>query len=97
LNLKISSAREFHSESSNKNKTKGALNDFDIILFDQRINIQKAAKELGVGMQILCRKKKFPFPIKIHGENYTGKKIAGNIHAAVKDCTHALIGGGSDF
>lgn len=48
-------------------------------------------------MQILCRKKKFPFPIKLHGENITGKKIAGNIHAAVKDCTHALIGGGHEF
>jgi hypothetical protein len=45
----------------------------------------------------LCRKKKFPFPIKLHGENYTGKKIAGNIHAAIKDSTHALIGGGHEF
>ena len=64
---------------------------------DQRLNIQKVAKELGVGMQILTRKKKFPFPIKLHGENFTSKNLADNIRELILESTHGLIGGGKEF
>ena len=52
---------------------KQALNDFDSILIDSRINLAKAAKELGGGQSVLMRKRKFPFPVKLHGLNYTDR------------------------
>lgn len=97
VNMKVTSPVDFLTESKNKNEIKKALNDFDLILIDSRVSVQKAAKELGVGMNILMRKKLFPFPVKIHGANYTAKKIADNIKEACEGCTHALIGGGKEF
>lgn len=97
MNLKVTSPVDFLTESKNKNEIKRALNDYDLILIDSRVSIQKAAKELGVGMNILMRKKQFPFPVKIHGQNYSAKKISDNIKEATVRCTHALIGGGKEF
>jgi hypothetical protein len=70
---------------------KGALNEYDLLLIDSRLNIQRAAKDLGGGMQILMRKKKFPFPVKIHGSNFIK-----NIKESIKG-SHFLLGGGKDF
>jgi hypothetical protein len=51
----------------NKNQLKSALNSYDVILIDSRINLQKAAKILGGGINVFMRKRKFPFPVKLHG------------------------------
>ena len=55
--------------AQNKNMLKQSIDEFDLILIDARINLQKASKELGMGMKIFQRKKKFPFPVKISGTN----------------------------
>ena len=75
----------------NKNKLKHALNEYDLLLMDSRLNIQKAAKQLGGGMQTLMRKKKFPFPVKIHGSN-----MIKNLKNVIQG-THFLLGGGKEF
>ena len=48
-------------------------------------------------MQVLMRKTKFAFPVKIHGENFTDKKLAEAIQEATESCCHFLIGGGKEF
>ena len=65
-------------------------------MIDSRINLAKAAKELGGGHSILMRKKKFPFPVKLHGLNYSNKTILENVSEAVKG-SHVLLGGGKEF
>ena len=42
-------------------------------------------------MQTLMRKKKFPFPVKIHGSS-----MIKNLKNAIKG-THFLLGGGKEF
>lgn len=64
--------KEYH-QVNNKNKLKQSLNEFDVILIDSRINLAKAAKELGGGAAVLMRKRKFPFPVKLSGLNYSEK------------------------
>ena len=54
--------------------------------------MQRCAKELGGGMQVLMRKRKFAFPVKISGE-----KFIDNIKDAILDCSHVLIGGSKEF
>jgi len=48
-------------------------------------------------MPILMRKKKFLFPVKIHGEGISTRRIEENIREIVENGTHALIGGGKEF
>jgi len=45
----ICTVKEFH-EGNNKNTLKKSLNEFDLILVDQRLSLMKVAKELGGGM-----------------------------------------------
>ena len=43
------------------------------------------------------RKKKFPFPVKIHGEGFSVARFEKNVEEMTENCTHALIGGGKEF
>ena len=42
------------------------------------------------------RKHKFPFPVKLHGLNYSDKHILDNVSEAIRG-SHLLLGGGKDF
>ena len=45
---------------------------------------------------MLMRKRKFPFPVKLQGLNYTDRQILENVSEAIKG-SHLLLGGGKDF
>ena len=68
-----------------------------MILVDQRINLIKAAKELGGGMQVFMRKRRVPFPVKVSGQDFTQKQLESSIKHSVEECTHLLISGGREF
>lgn len=57
----------------------------------------KAAKELGGGMQVLFRKKKVPWPIKVHGDQFTELQFEQSVKTGITKCSHALVTGGSEF
>lgn len=76
----------------NKNTLKQRLNEYDLVLLDSRLNLQKCAKELGGGMSIFMRKRHFAFPVKIHDS-----KMIENIKDTVLFSSHVLIGGSKEF
>ena len=95
---RVCTIKEVQQEvGSKKNVLKKYLNGFDFILIDARINIVKAAKELGGGMHVLMRKRQFPFPVKLSGQNIGQTDIIKNIQSLIVDSAHLLVSGGKDF
>lgn len=93
-------SEEIRAEKNNKNLLKHRLNEFDLLLIDARINIAKAAKELGTGVQGLVRKRLFPFPVKLAGESsgaMTQSLLVERIRKTVENSTHLLLQGGKVF
>lgn len=88
----ISEFKEF-----NKNKLKQKLNDFDLVLVDQRINLMKASKELGGAVNLFMRKKKTPWPLKVAGDKFTTLQFEESVKQAINGCTHALVSEGQEF
>jgi hypothetical protein len=79
---------------------KHCIDEYDLILIDARINIQKACKELGSGMKIFQRKRKFPFPVNLSGTNnklLKSSDLKHNIECLIENSSHLLIQGGKDF
>ena len=79
----------------NKNHLKKMLNQFDFILIDKRLSLVKSARELGGGMQVLMRKRKFPFPVKVN--NLSCKELITSLSTPISSSTHFLLSGGKEF
>ena len=99
---KVCTVRELHEEIEknnnnffNKNLLKKQLNSYDFILIDQRLNLVKAAKDLGGGMQILMRKRRFPFPVKLEG--LSPKQLISSLSTPITSSAHLLLSGGKEF
>ena len=83
--------------AAKKKNLKKFLNDFDLLLIDQRINLVRAAKELGGGMHLVMRKRKFPFPVKLSGPEWAPKDVEASVEQTIASSTYMLLGGGKEF
>lgn len=95
---RLATVAEIQDEMAAKKKNlKKFLQDFDLVLIDQRINLLKAAKELGGGMHLVMRKRKFPFPVKLSGKEFGVRDVEKSIEQTIESSSYMLLGGGKEF
>lgn len=61
-----------------------------MILLDDRINLKSAAHEFG-GASVMLRKRSYPIPVKIHGED--AQSMKKNLIDAIQHFGMLLTGG----
>ena len=65
----VQTVKDIQTECKSKgNLLKKYLNQFDLILLDDRLSLLRVAKELG-SSETLLRKRHFPMPVQISNKN----------------------------